>query len=290
MEYEGRVYRPPSEAHSYILQATIGCSWNKCIYCEMYTGKQFRVRPLQQSLTDLETIAAVAGDRIEKVFVADGDALIMPLEVWMPILAKARELLPRLRQVSSYAMARNINDKSDDELLALREAGLTTLYLGPESGDDVTLKRIAKGDDFAAHAQAADKAHKAGMKLSVITLLGAGGVQRSLEHAQATARLVTAMDPEYLAALTLTVIPGTPIGRMQEKGRFELPSVTQMLRELRVIVDECKPSNALFRTNHASNYLPLAGRLPQDRQNIVSVIDEALAGGLALRPEWTRGL
>jgi len=256
----------------------------------MYQDKQFRIRPVEESLTDLETMAAVAGDRIEKVFVADGDALIMPLEVWMPILAKARELFPRLRQVSSYAMARNINAKSDEELLALREAGLSTLYIGPESGDDVTLKRIAKGDTFEAHALCAQKAHRAGMKLSVITLLGAGGVQRSMEHAQATARLVTAMDPEYLAALTLTVIPGTPIGRMQEKGRFELPSVTQMLRELRVIVDESAPSNALFRTNHASNYLPLAGRLPQDRQNIVRVIDEALAGGVALRPEWTRGL
>jgi radical SAM superfamily enzyme YgiQ (UPF0313 family) len=290
MRYEGRLYRPPSEADAYILQATIGCSWNHCTYCDMYRDKRFRIRDLRESLADLEVAARVLGHRAEKVFVADGDSLVLPMDHWRPILEAAREGFPRLRRVSCYAMARNVLEKSGEELAELRGLGLTRLYIGPESGDAVTLKRIAKGDKFEAHVQAAEAAHAAGMEISVIVLLGAGGVERSEEHARESARLVTAMDPEFLAALTLTIIPGTPQDKLQRTGRFELPDQAGLLRELRTLADEARPTDALFRTNHASNYLPLRGRLPRDREQIVALIDDALAGRIPLRPEWTRGL
>jgi radical SAM superfamily enzyme YgiQ (UPF0313 family) len=289
VRYEGKIYRPPSEADALIVQATIGCSWNHCTYCDMYRDKEFRVRDLGETLADLDRAAAAAGEHVAKVFVADGDALVLPVDHWLAILDASRRLFPNLGRVSAYAMARNILAKTDAELARLREAGLALLYVGPESGDDVTLKRIAKGDDAAAHVEAARRAHAAGIELSVIALLGIGG-ERSEEHARRTAELVTAMDPEYFAALTVTVVPGTPLATLARKGRFAVPAVPDLLRELRTMVDAARPTNALFRTNHASNYLPLGGRLPRDRARIVSAIDAALEGRIPLRPERARGL
>ncbi len=290
MRYEGRLYRPPSEAHSYILQATIGCSWNHCTYCDMYREKRYRERPVAECLDDLRMAAAQVGPGVEKLFVADGDALGMPMDHWRPILETARRLFPRLRQVSCYAMARNVLAKSPAELAELRAAGLSLLYLGPESGDDVTLKRVAKGGTFDEHVAAARAAHGAGLRMSVIALLGAGGAARSEEHAEGTAQLLTEMDPAYFSALTLTVVPGTPQARLVETGRFELPGVRGLLQELRTIIDLARPTDAVFRTNHASNYLPLAGRLPADRERLVATLDDALQGRVPLRPEAWRGL
>lgn len=291
MRYVGKLYRPPSEADAYILQATIGCSWNRCTYCDMYSDKPvFRVRPTAECLDDLRAAGARYGARVDKLFVADGDALVMSLEQWEPLLHTARSVFPHLRRVSCYAMARNVLDKTPDELARLRALGLTRLYIGPESGDDVTLKRIAKGSTAAEHVEAAARARAAGIELSVIFLLGAGGVERSEAHAEASAALATAMDPAYLSALTLTVVPGTPIARLEERGRFVLPDVPGLLRELRTFVANAAPTDAVFRTNHASNYLPLGGRLPVDRERIVGTLDAALSGEVALRPEWARGL
>jgi radical SAM superfamily enzyme YgiQ (UPF0313 family) len=290
MRYEGRLFRPPSEAGSYILQATIGCSWNRCTYCDMYRDKTFRERDLGAVLEDVELAGRRYGPRVEKVFVADGDALVMPLERWQSILRACHEAFPRLRQVSCYAMARNVQEKMPGELAELERLGLGLLYLGPESGDDATLKRIAKGSRFDDFVEAAEKARDAGLRQSAIFLLGAGGRERSAEHARESARLATAMDPEYLAALTLTVVPGTPIAKLEERGGFVLPDVASLLGELRTFVDEARPRDALFRTNHASNYLPIGGRLPRDREAIVAAIDAAIAGEIPLRPEAARGL
>jgi radical SAM superfamily enzyme YgiQ (UPF0313 family) len=290
MRYIEPVYRPPSEAESYILQATIGCSWNKCVYCHMYRDKSFRVRELHETLADLREAARLAGSRIDKLFVADGDALVLDMPHWRAILDASREVLPRLRRVSCYATATNILDKSEAELQELRKLGLSLLYIGPESGDDATLKRIVKGATFADHVQAAQKAHAAGMQISVIALLGVAGMERSEEHAHATAELVSAMDPEYFAALTTEVRPDTPLVKLRDKGFFTLPAVPRMLEELRIMVEQARPTAALFRTNHASNHLPLAGRLPHDREPILAAIDAALAGRIALRPDWARGL
>jgi radical SAM superfamily enzyme YgiQ (UPF0313 family) len=290
MRYEGQIYRPPSEADAYILQATIGCSWNHCTYCDMYREKSFRVRALDETLQDVRSAGEAFGERVRKVFVADGDALVLDLEHWETILNAIRAAFPQVKRVSAYATAMNVNEKSPEDLRRLRELGLSLLYMGPETGDDVTFKRIAKGSNFDEHVEAARRAHDAGMKVSAIFLLGAGGTERTHEHAEASAKLIRAMDPEFVSALTLTVIPGTPIAKLQASGRFTLPSVPRMLEELRTIVNEAAPTGAVFRTNHASNYLPLAGRLPADRNRIVAVLDKALAGDVPLRPERSRGL
>ena len=289
VRYEGRIYRPPSEADSLILQATVGCSWNHCTYCDMYRDKHFRVRTLEETLEDLEAAGREVGDRVEKVFVADGDALVMPMDHWLPILERCRALFPRLRRVSCYAMARNVRDKSGAELTRLHDEGLDLLYLGPESGDDATLKRIAKGDTFQGHVDAAHRAHGAGLKISVIALLGIAP-EHPEAHAEATARLVTEMDPAFFAALTVTVVPGTPLATLRAKGKFEVPSVPALLKELRIMVSQAAPTDALFRTNHASNYLPLGGRIPRDTPRILETIDAALRGEIPLRPERQRGL
>jgi radical SAM superfamily enzyme YgiQ (UPF0313 family) len=289
VRYEGKLYRPPSEADAYILQATIGCSWNKCTYCDMYRDKEFRVRPLSETLEDIALSAKRYGAGVSKVFVADGDALILPMDHWRAILTAARSGFPMLRRVSCYAMAKNVLAKTPAELAELRALGLTTLYMGPESGDDVVLKRIAKGQDYRAHVEAAALAHGAGMMLSVIALLGIGG-DRSEAHARGTANLVTSMNPAFFSALTVTVIPGTPLATLQTRGKFQVPDVPDLLRELRTIVDCARPTRTTFRTNHASNYLALGGELPRDRERIVQMIDAALDGRIRLRDETDRAL
>lgn len=301
MRYEGKLYRPPSEAHSYILQATIGCSWNNCTYCDMYREKVFRLRGLDEVLADVAEAGRRFGQRVEKVFVADGDALVMPMDHWRAVLPALAAAFPGLRQVSCYAMASNVLAKTPGELEELRRSGLTLVYMGPESGDETTLRRLAKQPRpagvarsaaylYDAHVAASARARAAGIAVSAIFLLGAGGVARTVEHARESARLATDMNPEFLAALTLTVVPGTPIARTASHQGFVLPDAAGLLTELRTFVGEARPADALFRTNHASNYLPLAGRLPRDADRMVRAIDAALAGNVPLRPEWARGL
>ena len=290
MRYEGTIFRPPSEANSLLIQATIGCSWNHCTYCAMYRDKQFRIRPLEETLEDIAEAGRCYGDSVRKVFVMDGDALAMDLELWEAILGALHDTFPNLRRVSCYATALNLMAKSQDELERLRSLGLKLLYVGPESGDDVTLKRIAKGASAADHVEAASKARRAKMKQSVIFLLGAGGAERSVEHATASARLATAMDPEFLSVLTLTIIDSTPIYKLAQSNRFEMPSVESLMGELRIMVAQANPSDAIFRSNHASNYLPIGGRLPRDRDAILELIDTALAGDVPLRAESSRRL
>ncbi len=291
MRYEGRIYRPPSEAYSYLLQATIGCTWNHCTYCSMYSDKpKYRLRDLEQTLEDIEMARVEIGSRVDKVFITDGDPLAMPMEHWRPILGALRRTFPRLKRVSTYATAMNLLDKTPEQLAELRQLGLSLLYIGPESGDPATLKSIAKGADFDEHVECARRAREAGMSISAIFLLGCGGAERSEQHARGSAALATAMDPAFLAALTLTVVPGTPIHKLQQRGRFKLPEPLGMLRELRIFVGEAAPTDALFRTNHASNYLPLKGRLPADRDSMLQALDAALDGRIGLRPEWLRGL
>jgi radical SAM superfamily enzyme YgiQ (UPF0313 family) len=290
MRYVEPVYRPPSEAGSFLLQATVGCSWNHCSYCAMYRDKQYRVRPLSETLEDIATAGRAFGDQVRKVFVLDGDALAMDLELWEPILQTLSATFPKLRRVSCYATALNLLAKSQQELEHLRALGLKLLYIGPESGDDVTLKRIAKGATSADHVEAAARTRAAGMKQSVIFLLGAGGVDRSVEHATASARLATAMDPEFLSALTLILVPATPIAKLAASGRFQLPDVEGLLRELRILLAQTNTTDAIFRSNHASNYLPIGGRLPRDRAAILQEIDAALSGEVRCRAEWSRGL
>ena len=290
MRYVEPLYRPPSEAESFILQATLGCSWNHCTYCAMYTGKTYQVRPLAEVLEEIRETGAAHGEEVRHVFVADGDPLGMPCDHWEEILRALAAAFPRLRRVSTYATARNLLEKTPEELRRLREGGLSLLYIGPESGDDLTLHELAKGSDAAGHAEAARRAREAGMDQSLMFLLGAGGRARSEAHARASGRLASAMDPKFLSALTLTVVPGSPIAQLEAQGRFELPDVPGLLQELAWFVEETHLSGGIFRSNHASNYLPIGGRLPRDREAILAAIGEALAGRSALRPEWMRGL
>jgi radical SAM superfamily enzyme YgiQ (UPF0313 family) len=290
VRYDEPLFRPPSEADSFLLQATLGCSWNACTFCAMYRGKRYRVRPVDEILADIAAAKTRFAEEVRHVFVADGDPLAMGLAQWEPILLALASAFPRLRRVSTYATARNLLEKSPEELKRLRELGLSLLYIGPESGDDLTLQRLAKGANAEEHVEAARKAREARMEQSLIFLLGAGGCERSEEHARASGRLATAMDPRFLSTLTLTIIPGTPLAEREAQGHFQLPSVLGLLTELRWFMTEARPSAAIFRSNHASNYLPIGGRLPRDREAILAAIDEALAGRMALRPEWARGL
>lgn len=321
MRYVPSVYRPPSEARSYILQATLGCSWNNCTYCAMYRDKPFAVRPLEETIEDVAEAGRRFGDRVkgepagrgsgvglrpprssvEKVFVADGDALVLPMEHWAALLAACRRSFPGLRQVSCYATAENLVEKGAANLVELREQGLTLVYIGPESGDEPTMRRIAKGPRppgaprespylFDRHVEAARVAREAGLPVSAIFLLGAGGVARSAEHALGSASLATAMDPAFLSALTLTVVPGTPLAKLVQRGLFTLPEPLALLGELRTFLAHARPTRSVFRTNHASNYLPLSGHLPRDTPRLLSVLDAALSGEVPLRPEWVRGL
>ena len=284
MRYLEPLYRPPAEADSFILQATHGCSWNACGFCAMYRGRPFHLRPLDQVLAEIQE-ARIFAEEIRHVFVADGDALVMPMDHWEPILKALRETFPRLRRVGCYATARNLLGKTPAELRRLRELGLALLYIGPESGDDETLRRIGKGSSADEHLEAALRAREAGMDLSLMFLLGVGGRERSEEHARAAGRLATDMNPKYLSTLTLTVIPDTPLALSR---CFELPDVQGLLQELRWFIEEAAPTGAIFRSDHASNHLPIAGRLPRDRGTILAAIDGALEGRVALRRKETR--
>ena len=290
MRYQEPLYRPPSEANSFILQATLGCSWNHCTYCAMYQHKDYQVRPLEEVLEAIREGGECGGEEVRHVFVADGDPLAMEPGHWEAILQALAAAFPRLRRVSTYATARNLLEKTPADLLRLRQAGLSLLYIGPESGDDVTLRRLAKGSDAADHREAGRRAREAGMEQSLMFLLGAGGQERSEEHARASGRLATAMDPRFLSALTLTVVPGTPLALQAASGRFHLPEVAGLIQELAWFVEEAQLTGGIFRSNHASNYLPIGGRLPRDRAAILATIQDALHGRTPLRPEWMRGL
>lgn len=286
----GTLYRPPSEAESFVLQATIGCSWNHCSYCVMYHGKNYSVRPLPDILADVRKAGERYSQVFDKVFVADGDALSMGTKEWLVVLQELRRSFPLVRQVGCYATARNVLAKSSTELKELNDAGLSIVYMGPESGDNDVLKLIVKGSTAAEHVEAAQRIKAAGIKNSAIFLLGVGGVELSQRHAEQSAWLATQMDPEYLAALTVEVIPGTVMEKKVHRGRIVIPDAMGTLQELRIFIEKAAPTNAVFRSNHASNYLPLAGNLPKDRDRLLAILDQALEGSIPLREEHERGL
>jgi len=291
MRYSGTVIRPPSEADSYILQATYGCSHNRCTFCGTYADKPFSARPLDEVLEDV----AMAGRRFpqtRRVFIADGNALVLPAPRLVTILDALHDAFGLLRRVGIYANARDILGKSDAELAVLAQKKLRIVYLGLESGSDEVLRRVDKRATAAEMIEAVHKARAAGMRASVIALLGLGGVDLSAQHAAETGRVVSAMDPQYLSMLTLMLVPGTPLYRQSEEGLFRLPSPQGLLTELReVLLHTDGLSRCVFRTNHASNYLPLAGTLSRDTASLLAAIDEAQSrGSAALRPENWRGL
>ena len=289
MHYEGNIIRPPSEANSILLQVTVGCSRNKCTFCGTYRGERFRIKPDSIILEDIEFAARYCRQQ-RRVFLCDGDALIIPHKRLMRILQTIRERLPWVTRIGTYANAKSLNMKSPKELQALKDHGLGIAYMGLESGDDVTLKKIKKGAAAAYMIAMGKKAGEAGIKLSITVLLGIAGRQRSQVHAVETGRVLSAIDPQYVGALSLMLIPGTPLFDDHQAGDFPLLDPKEMLAELRTMIASTNLSRGLFHANHASNYLPIRARLPRDKESTLELIDQALAGEIDLKPEYLRAL
>jgi radical SAM superfamily enzyme YgiQ (UPF0313 family) len=290
VRYHGAVIRPPSEASSLIVQVTYGCSNNTCDFCGTYLDKPFAVRPFDEVVDDVTALPAMVRQRVERVFLADGDALVLSSRKLGDILELLRRALPNLERVSSYANARNLLAKSVEELVELREGGLELLYLGLESGDDQTLADIHKGMTVAEQIEGCRRATEAGLELSVTAILGLAGTERSLEHGRATGVALSAIDPRFIGILTLMLTPGTAMERRVAAGELVLPDSIGMLRELREIVAATDVTNCTFRSNHASNYLPVGGDLPRDKAAMLAALEKVLQApaSVQLRPESWR--
>jgi radical SAM superfamily enzyme YgiQ (UPF0313 family) len=288
MHYEGNIIRPPSEAFSILLQVTLGCSHNKCTFCGTYKDKRFAIRDDEIILADIRFASKYMRQQ-HRLFLIDGDALIIPQPKLVWILDTIKEHLPWVRRVGTYANAKSIKMKSDDQLAQLKEKGLGILYLGVESGDDEILKKVCKGTNAENLINQGRRVKKAGIKLSVTVLLGIAGRSDSLRHAKATGELLTAMNPNYVGALTVMLLPETPLEEDYRAGRFALPDTSELLLELREMFNHTHLSGGLFMSNHASNYLPIKAALPKDRDKTLALIDAALRGEVDLKPEWMRG-
>lgn len=289
MHYEGTIIRPPSEALSILLQVTLGCSHNKCTFCGTYKDKRFTIKDDQTIMADIRFASKYMGNQ-HRLFLMDGDGLIIPQRKLVWILEMIKEHLPWVRRVGAYANAKSVKMKSDEDLLELKEKGLGILYLGVESGDNQTLRKVCKGTTAENLIKQGQRIKAAGIKLSVTVLLGIAGRANSLKHARATGRLLSAMDPNYIGALTVMILPNTPLDDDCRAGRFELPDTRELLLELREMLKHTHLSGGLFMSNHASNYLPVKARLPKDREKTLALIDAALRGEIDLKPEWMRGL
>lgn len=288
----GSVYRPPSEHDSLLLQVSVGCSHNRCSYCAMYRDKRFAIRPLAEVEALLAAYATQPPVPSRRLFLCDGDALILPMARLVPVLQAIRQHLPWVERVASYGDTRSVLRKSVAELQELRELGLGMIYHGVETGDDASLAAIVKGARRDEVIETADRLRAAGIAHSVIVLLGIAGVQGSERHASATASLLTRIDPPFVGALTVTPVPGTPLHTAVAAGELEIPSKFGLLAELRTILAASDFSRCRFSSNHASNYLPLRGELPRDKARMVAALDHVLAARdeAMLKPEWMRGL
>lgn len=293
IRYVEPVYRPPSEAQSLILPVTDGCSWNRCTFCEMYTAPQkaFRARGEDEVLDSIRRTGALYGSQIRRVFLADGDALVLPTRRLLAILEAIRAHMPAVHRVSSYCLARNLKKKSVAELIQLREAGLAMAYLGAESGDDEVLAKVSKGETFETTRDALDKLGAAGITRSVMILNGLGGQQLSAQHADHSARLANATQPEYLSTLVVSF----PHGEARFRAGFpEWEPLDQhgLFVEMERFLSQLELTRTVFRSDHASNWLVLKGTLGADKARLLEQVRQAIATPEAarLRPEWARGL
>ncbi len=296
MDHIGQIFRPPSEAESLLLQISLGCSHNKCTYCAMYDHPEqgFRIKKWETIVEDIDEAARWSQQHrpIRRVFLCDGDALILPQDFLEQVLVQLKEKIPTVRRVGIYGDARSILRKTPRQLEGLRKLGLGIVYHGVESGDDEVLARVNKGSTADEAVESAHRLKEAGLRHSVMVMLGLAGRRRSRQHAEATARILTAMDPPFVGALTTTLIPGTPLFDQEEKGEFHLPGPWEMLEELRVIIRESRFSRCRFHSNHASNHLPLSLNLPIDRDKALAQLDLVLdrRDRDDLKPENLRGL
>lgn len=289
MEYIGKVFRPPSEARSLIIQCTIGCSHNKCTFCGMYKEDEFRIRPLEDVLRDLEEMSRY-GQVYRRIFLADGDALILPMEHLKTLLTKIAELFPKVERVGIYASPKSIATKTVEQLKELKELGLGIAYLGVESGSDLILEKMKKGVTAEELLHQGQKLKDAGIDLSVTLISGLGGKEHTLEHATESAKFISTLQPNYLGLLTLMLEPQTELYQDIQQGRFELLTPSEVLEETRLFVSLVEGKDIVFRSNHASNYLSLGGVLDQEKERILKDIDEAMEDIRYLRHESHRRL
>ena len=289
MRYEGTVYRPPSEAYSLIVQLTVGCSHNSCTFCNMYIDKKFRIRKKEEVLADFLEAYEYYGDNIRRIFLADGDALIVKTDDLLDILAFIRERFPHTERVTSYGTPRDILMKPEEELKALSSAGLDMVYMGAESGDDVTLKAINKGVTSDEIIEAGKKLKRCGIKASITLISGIGGRKRKTEHAIESARLVSKINPEYVGFLTLMLDPATEIYRQIKDGEMKLLKPDEVAEEMKLFLTHVDSPGTVFRSNHASNYIALKGTLNEDIQSMLHQIEIAEQNSL-YRSEYYRSL
>ncbi len=279
LKYEEPVFRPPSEARSLIFQITIGCSYNRCTFCGMYKTKKFRIKPLQEVFEEIEW-AARTYPAVKRVFLADGDPLVVPTDYMLQVLEKLYKSFPALERVGTYATPQNLLEKRPEELKSIRDAGLVILYVGVESGSDRVLSMVKKGVNHHQIVEALLKGKDAGFTLSTTFILGLGGRDLWEEHATESARVVNEAAPHYTAALTLMLIPGTLLHHQAQKGIFKIPTQRQIMREMLLFVENIKV-HTIFRSNHVSNLVPIKGTLPEDRERLVN----QLAGYVLMTPE-----
>ncbi|HNW27740.1 MAG TPA: radical SAM protein [Spirochaetota bacterium] len=292
MRYEGNIFRPFSEANSYLLQCTVGCSHNKCTFCGMYKDKKFRIRALDEIREDIRMASEAYGD-VEKVFLCDGDAIEIETGILLEIIADLKKAFPSLRHIGTYVGPASTLRKSMDELRSLRAAGLTKAYLGVETGDERLLREVHKGVTYDEMLRAGRNLIEAGINLSSMILLGlAGRGARSEEHALATAKITNEMAPQYLAALTVTPVPGTGLYSKMQRGEFQLLDPFETLEEMKLLFENLTVDNMKFVGIHASNYLPINGTLQKDKARMVETINSVLASRdrSAIRPDSMRGL
>jgi radical SAM superfamily enzyme YgiQ (UPF0313 family) len=267
----------------------LGCSHNKCTFCGTYRGKRFNIKEDDVIFEDIE-FAGKHCRRQTRLFLCDGDALVIPMRRLVPILERIRDRLPWVERVGVYANTKSIKMKTNEELARLRKLGLKIAYMGLESGDNKVLEAIRKGADADKMITMGKKLKKAGIKVSVTVLLGLGGRKGSLDHARETGRVLTAMDPDFVGALSLMLIPGTELHDQYKNGEFQLPGPEEMLTELGAMIAATNLTDGLFHANHASNYVPIRAHLPQDKEKTLELISQALDGKLPLKPEYMRAL
>ncbi len=289
MHYEGMIIRPPSEANSILLQVTLGCSHNKCTFCGTFREKRFDIKKDDVIFGDIE-FARTHCKRQNRLFICDGDAMVIPQKRLVNILKQIQTRLPWVNRVGLYANTKSIGLKTDEQLKELLKLGVKIVYLGLESGDDQVLKEICKGANSDKMIKMGKRVKQSGIQLSITVLIGLAGKQRSKIHAMKTGRVLSAIDPDYVGALSLMLIPGTELNTAYENKEFELINPEEMLEELGVMIASTNLSNGLFHAYHASNYLPIRAKLPEEKEKTLNLISQALNGKINLKPEHMRAL
>ena len=276
MRYEGTVYRPPSEAYSLLIQASIGCPHNKCTFCTMYKNTKFRLRSVTEIKEDLLAAQNYYGSFIESLFFPDGNTIIMKTDQLVEIFEYARFLFPHLQRITVYGSARFVNKKSQEDIMRIKEAGLTRVHMGMESGDDEVLRRICKGATADEVVAAGIKLKNAGIDVSEYYLVGVGGEELTKQHAINSAQALSQFSPDFIRLRTFVPIPGTPLNADCESGLFKLLSPHQALREIRLLIENLNCQGTMVLSDHYSNYWDIKGRLPEDKEKMLKEIDYAL--------------